>query len=400
MQARLKSGLVSAVPASQIVGSIKALVSMLETQIVSDNVVLFGVSANYMKQYCGSNVKGQSISVWKATAVWNVTPEKAEEEVEEDEIMRALREMESGGGIDAFEMARKGGGKGVIPDPDPEPEQPKSIIGLSKADKELLGLHDPRPSLSKAMLLTGYVWFCMFSCKGILDKTDRACGKCCSKRESSCVCDGCGTKYDVNRQVVCTMCERHLPHSDKYTQQQSNLELHDALSGEKKKSRSAVSRSKLKEQISNSVLIRMLNDSRGSASTSSGMVQTTYELADMIGAMTTSVASNKQAASTPVEFLTCPLVAEMIEDLSNFRFGGLGEGLSIWQCLPYEGEWKSALYYSSNTDLNAFNSSGKAKRTSKAELLKLRQYLTIERFDAMVENYATAFRVRQLSSWS
>jgi len=118
------------------------------------------------------------------------------------------------------------------------------------------------------------------------------------------------------------------------------------------------------------------------------MVQTTYELADMIGAMTTSVASNKQAASTPVEFLTCPLVAEMIEDLSNFRFGGLGEGLSIWQCLPYEGEWKSALYYSSTTDLNAFNSSGKAKRTSKAELLKLRQYLTIERFDAMVENYA------------
>ena len=106
MQARLKSGLVSAVPASQIVGSIKALVSMLETQIVSDNVVLFGVSANYMKQYCGSNVKGQSISEWKATAVWNVTPEKADEEVEEDEMMLALREMESGGGIDAFEMAR------------------------------------------------------------------------------------------------------------------------------------------------------------------------------------------------------------------------------------------------------------------------------------------------------
>ena len=130
----------------------------------------------------------------------------------------------------------------------------------------------------------------------------------------------------------------------------------------------------------------MLNDSRGSASTSSGMVQTTYELADMIGPMTTSVASNKQAASTPVEFLTCPLVAEMIEDLSNFRFGGIGEGLSIWQCLPYEGEWKSARYYSSNTDLNAFNSSGKAKRTSKAELLKLKQYLTIERCDAMIEN--------------
>ena len=72
MQARLKSGLVSAVPASQIVGSIKALVSKLETQIVSDNVVLFGVSANYMKQYCDSNVKGQSISVWKATAVWKI----------------------------------------------------------------------------------------------------------------------------------------------------------------------------------------------------------------------------------------------------------------------------------------------------------------------------------------
>ena len=137
-----------------------------------------------------------------------------------------------------------------------------------------------------------------------------------------------------------------------------------------------MSRSKLKEQISNSVLIRMLNDSRGSASTSSGMVQTTYELADTIGAMTTSVTSNKQGASTPVEFLTCPLVAEMIEDLSNFRFGGTGEGLSILQCLLYEGEWKSALYYSSNTDLNAFNSSGKfkAKRTSKAELLKLTQY--------------------------
>ena len=139
-------------------------------------------------------------------------------EEREDEMMRALREMESEGGIDAFEVAINGGGKGAIPDPDPEPE-PKSSIGLSKADKELLGLHDPRPSLSKAMLLKGYVWCCMFSCRGILDKTDRACGKCCSKRESSCVCDGCGTKYDVNRQVVCTMCERHFPHSDKYTQQ-------------------------------------------------------------------------------------------------------------------------------------------------------------------------------------
>ena len=119
-----------------------------------------------------------------------------------------------------------------------------------------------------------------------------------------------------------------------------------------------MSRSKLKEQIAHSVLLRMLNDSRGSASMGSGLVQTTFESADMIGAMTTSVASNKQAARTPIEFLTCPLhvLAEMIEDLSNFRLGGIGEGLSMWQCLPYEGEWKSELYYSSNNDLNAFNS--------------------------------------------
>ena len=162
MQARLKSGLVLSVPASQIVGSIKALVSKLKTQIVSDNVVLFGVSANYMKQYnvMHTNVKGQSITLWKATAVWNVSPEKAEEEAEEDEMIQALREIENEGGIDVFEVARNGG-KGVNTDPEksgnPEPE-PKTTIGLSKADKELLGLHDPRPPLSKAMLLKGYVW--------------------------------------------------------------------------------------------------------------------------------------------------------------------------------------------------------------------------------------------------
>ena len=39
-QARLERGLMISVPASQIVGSIKALVGKLETQIVSDNVVL------------------------------------------------------------------------------------------------------------------------------------------------------------------------------------------------------------------------------------------------------------------------------------------------------------------------------------------------------------------------
>ena len=51
MQARLKSGLIISVPASQIVGSITALVGKLETQTVSDNAILFGVSANYMKPY-------------------------------------------------------------------------------------------------------------------------------------------------------------------------------------------------------------------------------------------------------------------------------------------------------------------------------------------------------------
>ena len=306
MQARLKSGLIISVPASQIVGSITALVGKLETQTVSDNAILFGVSANYMKQYVDTNVKGQSISAWKATAVWNVSPEKAEDEEEKDEKIKALREIDKEGWIDVFEVARNKG-KGINPDPEksgnPEAE-PKENMCLSKADKQLLGLHDPRLPLSKATPLQVYVWCCMFSCRGILDRNDRACGKYCSKRESSCVCDGCGTKYDANMQVVCTMCECHLPHSDKYVQQQSNFELHDVLSvGEKKKSRSAVSRSKLKEQIAHSVLLRMLNDSRGRASTASGMVQTTFELVDMIGAMTTSVASNKQAASTPVTLL-------------------------------------------------------------------------------------------------
>ena len=84
MQARLKSGLMISVPASKMVGSIKTLVGKLETQIVSDNAVLVGVSANYMKQYMDTNGKGQSISVCKASAVWSVSPEKAEEEEEED----------------------------------------------------------------------------------------------------------------------------------------------------------------------------------------------------------------------------------------------------------------------------------------------------------------------------
>ena len=50
--------------------------------------------------------------------------------------------------------------------------EPKKTIGLSKADKGLLGLHNPRSPLSKAMLLQVYVWCCMFSRRGILDKND------------------------------------------------------------------------------------------------------------------------------------------------------------------------------------------------------------------------------------
>ena len=233
MQARLKSGLIISVPASRMVGSIKALVGKLETQMASDNAIIFGASANYMKKYVDPNVKGQSISTWKVTAVWHVSPKKAEGEEDEDTMIKALHEMDTEGGIDTFEVARNKR-KGVDPDPEksdnPEAES-KGNMWLPKADKELLGLHDPRPPLSKVTLLQCYVWCCMFSCRGMLDRkfNDRACGKCCSKRGCSCVCDECSTKYDVNRQVVCTMCERHLPHSEKYVQQQSNLELHDVL---------------------------------------------------------------------------------------------------------------------------------------------------------------------------
>ena len=71
----------------------------------------------------------------------------------------------------------------------------------------------------------------------------------------------------------------------------------------------------------------------------------TAELRNISMGETESVTFNEEAALAPFEGLSCPFLAENIEDVSMCKYGVLGQGLSLWQMMPFEEPWCTKLYY-------------------------------------------------------
>ena len=70
------------------------------------------------------------------------------------------------------------------------------------------------------------------------------------------------------------------------------------------------------------------------------------------------------------------------------KYGVLGQGLSLWQMMPFEEPWCTKLYYNVGSYSDGFSTAGKAKRTPVAKLKLLRQFISISKFKGMIENMA------------
>ena len=131
---------------------------------------------------------------------------------------------------------------------------------LTAADIEAISGKDVRPALSCNADAQGYLRCAVFTCTGVLNKSDRSCGTCRCRRADMCRCDMCATPYDVNRQVVCGVCERCLPHALGYEQQRHHDSVEAEKSGQKK---GAVTIAKLTEMLQRVILLRVPRDKRG-----------------------------------------------------------------------------------------------------------------------------------------
>ena len=249
----------------------------------------------------------------------------------------------------------------------------------------MIGGVDRRKPLSAAMLSMEYERCAKFTCMEVLRKGEKSCVGCFSRswRTVLCLCKHCGASYAVNRQQTCSHCEKNLPHSSQYEQQRHNADMQEVQAVKKNAS---LTLTKLSEVLQNELLSRVFLDGRGKTDSITRMVQGTAELRNIIMGETESAAFNEEAALAPFESLTSPFLAENIEGVSMCKYGVLGQGLSLWQMMPFEEPWCTKLYYIVGSCPDGVSSAGKAKRTPVAKLKLLRQFISISEVNGTIEN--------------
>ena len=223
----------------------------LEVNTEVDGVLLCGASVRFMQLYEGKNLDNKPMESWRSLADGKKTKDGVEDLFKTHKMIRALHAMQDAERRDPFEEERDRVENGGL----------TTESGLTAEDREAIGGVDKRNKLSAFALNEGYVRCASFTCIGVLQPEERACVKCCCRRKCEvsdlCVCEHCGTRYDVNRQSICGMCEKCLPHSSRYVDQKISATLQEAVVG---KTKSALTVTKLKDMLQNGVVQRVLRD--------------------------------------------------------------------------------------------------------------------------------------------
>lgn len=363
------------VAVQDIFTNLKELRSQFEKAVDEKPLYFAGGGSQVLRTLQGKNLFGQTMQEWRHEAGLDAGDFCADEE-----ILEALKQMKKDGSRDAFEEARgsqteKKSGASTFEDV------------ATRWKREHAQLHDHREPLPKEMLALRYVWCARYECQQLLEPNESICVACRTPRIENCECEYCGTWYDPNRGMTCGSCQKFLPHAPLYVTQKSQEHQTAMMAGKHNKDDSAA---KVAKVLDNAVLTKIMADTRGRVSTVMRMASTTAQLIEIIQAQTTSVTGEHSSPMPPIEGLTCPLDAEAIENIGGLKFGSLGSGYSIWQCIPYEGKWKRELYYNSDRDQKtACTAGGKLKTTTDLQkLMQLKQYMTVAKFKATMENYA------------
>ena len=214
---------------------------------------------------------------------------------------------------------------------------------------------DPRKPLRRDAVEAGYRRCLLFTCGKFLKPGDTKCGCGCMANDY-CACEGCGAAYDPNDVVACGRCNRVLPHDAKAYQAMMQAEMQteklaESLSADKKSGSDYSKSKKAEHQIMQDKVMHLFVKGAGATKPRvwSGMRGTNQALLTL--ERMSSKCSRDIAAESPFVVGTNNVVTyNLLANLAGQKYGMLGQGASLWEFVPRQGEWNSAWYFDDAKD--------------------------------------------------